>query len=333
MSCNKKQQLLFEYIKENKFNIINLQEHNLKKREELLEIVNEYFYVFISETINLKGGTAILVDRRITDNIISVEKSLDARIISVKLMIGTQNIHILNIYSPSGSKYHHERENLFRDDILYYLRNNLSNTIICGDFNCITHVRDKTKNGNCPISKSLKITINNLKLQDIWNLHHQHVQYTYFRKNYASRLDRIYAGDFKESFINITVKPMTLSDHHIVIADLNVSTSIKVGRFYWELNTKLLDLVNIENEFKATWVYLCRSKNKYKNINEWWELCAKEGIQRFFKSKGKEESKMRQGLIKYLECKLNCLYKDIHSTGNIDMHEANRLKNKINNIK
>ena len=146
LNCKKKQKILFDYIQENNFNIINLQEHNLKNQTDLLDIFNEYIYVFTSETINLKGGTATLVDRRITDNIIQVEKSFDARIISVKFLVGRQNIHILNIYAPSGSKYHQERENLFRDDILYYLRNNLSNTIRCGDFNCITHVRDKTKN-------------------------------------------------------------------------------------------------------------------------------------------------------------------------------------------
>ena len=42
---------------------------------------------------------------------------------------------------------------------------------------------------------------------------------------------------------------------------------------------------------------------------------------------------MRKGLIKYLECKLHRLYQNIHSVGNIDMHEIKRLKDKINNIK
>ena len=44
-------------------------------------------------------------------------------------------------------------------------------------------------------------------------------------------------------------------------------------------------------------------KNRYANINDWWENCAKVGIQKFFKKKGKEECKMRQGLFEYLECK------------------------------
>ena len=57
------------------------------------------------------------------------------------------------------------------------------------------------------------MTINNLKLQDIWNMRHHHVQYTYFRNNYGSRLDRIYAADIKDNIINI------------VIAELNITKS------------------------------------------------------------------------------------------------------------
>ena len=113
---------------------------------------------------------------------------------------------MLNVYAPSGSKFHQEREDLFKNQILYYLRNNLSNTMIVGDFNCITFAKDKTKNGHCPLSKSLQITLNNLKIRDIWYMHHSHVEFTYFRENYGSRIYRIYALDLKEKFKNIIVK-------------------------------------------------------------------------------------------------------------------------------
>ena len=126
---------------------------------------------------------------------------------------------------------------------------------------------------------------------------------------------------------------MTISDHHIVIAELNINSNIKVGRFYWKLNTKLLEMDNIENEFTIMWNNLRRAKKQYTNINEWWESCAKVGIQKFFKKKGKDQSNMRRGLIKYLEGKLHRIYKDTHATGLIDIDEAKRLKDKINNIK
>ena len=113
LNCEKKQQLFFDYIQEKKFNIVNIQEHNLKSQDDLLDIFSEYFYVFINESINLKGGTGILIDKRITDHIIQVEKSSDSRVTSVKFVVGKQQLHILNIYAPSGSRLHQEREDLF----------------------------------------------------------------------------------------------------------------------------------------------------------------------------------------------------------------------------
>ena len=161
-------------------------------------------------------------------------------------------------------------------------------------------------------------------------MHHQQVQFTNFIENYGSRLDRIYAAD---NFININVKPMTISDHHCVVAEIDLNISVKIGRSYWKLNTELLELDNIENDFKHLWNNLCKYKYQYININEWWELCAKVGIRIFFQKKGKEESQMRQGLVKYLEIKLHKLYKDMHATGILNMNEVKRLKDKLNNIK
>ena len=195
LNSKKKQHLFFDFIRENNVHVINLQEHNLKDKANLIDMFYDYYHVFVNESINLKGGTATLIDKRITDNIIQVEKSADARILSIKIVINNKRLHFLNIYAPSGSKFHQEREDLFKTQILYYLRNNLSNTILSGDFNCIINAKDKTKNGLCPISKSLQTTVNNLKLKDIWNLLNNHIEYTYFRENYGSRIDRIYAAE------------------------------------------------------------------------------------------------------------------------------------------
>ena len=249
------------------------------------------------------------------------------------MSINNKRLHILNIYAPSGSQHHQEREDLFKNQILYYLRNNLSNTILCGDFNCITHVRDKTKKGTCPISKSLQQTVKNLDLKDVWNCMHDNVEYTYFRENYGSRIDRIYAGDLKDKITSINVQPVTISDHSCVITKINLDCNISLGKFYWKLNNKLLELENIEEEFAKFWYFLCKEKKLYGNINEWWENCAKVKIKRFFQKKGREESNFKQGLIRYLEWKLHKLYKNLHENGNLDIGETKRYKDKINNLK
>ena len=57
LNCKKKQQNLFDIIQKNGYNIVNLQEHNLKKQDDLIDIFYEHFHVFINESINLKGGS------------------------------------------------------------------------------------------------------------------------------------------------------------------------------------------------------------------------------------------------------------------------------------
>ena len=333
LNCQKKQQILFDFIQTNGLNIIGLQEHNLKQEDVLMDIFYDNFHVIINESINIKGGTAILIDKRLTDNILQVEKSSDSRIISAKITVGSDHLHILNIYAPSGTKQCKDRENLFKNEIIYYLRNNLSNTIILGDFNCITNCKDASKIVQGLISKNLQNLINKLKFVDIWNVFNNEVNYTYFRENYGSRLDRIYAGEFKKNFTSIKTLPMSISDHHCVIANLNLKTPIRMGKGHWKLNINLLELPDIEAEFKVIWDRLCTYKKGYNTLNDWWENCAKRGIGKFFKKKGKENSKLSQGLIKYLEIKLHKLYQNMHVNGSLDMTEVNRLKSKINTLK
>ena len=77
------------------------------------------------------------------------------------------------------------------------------------------------------------------------------------------------------NFNNIQVMPMTISDHHCVVAEINLDLPPRLGRPNWKLNTKLLELRNIENEFKVIWDRLCTFKKGYNNINGWWDSCAK----------------------------------------------------------
>ena len=283
LNSKKTQKLLFDFIKEKNLHLICLQEHNIKDKNNLLGIYYEHFEVILNESINLKGGTAILIDKSLSCKQLQVEKSPCSRITSVKFVIGENRMHLLNIYAPSGSKFLQEREQMFKQDILYYLRNNLSNTIMCGDFNCVLNQRDKSKKGSCPISKGLLATIKNLELKDMWNvLKGNYTEFTYFRENYGSRLDRVYAAEFGKNLTNIVTKAIPFSDHHGVIIDINLNMYITMGKFYWKLNTKLLDDEFIEDEFRSAWNIMLRDRNKYENINEWWEISAKTNICNFF---------------------------------------------------
>ena len=115
---------MFDFIKTNNLDIINLQEHNLKNKKYLIDMFYYSFHVYINDAINLKGGTAILIGTTITNNIVKVKKNPDSRIISLRFINETTHLHILNIYNTSGSDYYQDYETLYRNEILYYQRNN-----------------------------------------------------------------------------------------------------------------------------------------------------------------------------------------------------------------
>ena len=96
-------------------------------------------------------------------------------------------LHLLNVYAYSGRQFNEERENLFRHELLYYLRNSLECTFIGGDWNCVLSARDTTSN-NFETSKALLDTIRTLNLKDVWFLKNRQIEFTYVRENYGSRI-------------------------------------------------------------------------------------------------------------------------------------------------
>ena len=329
----KKQEILVDFILRENIQCCLIQEHNLKSQCSIYDVVCDKFDIFFNASVKSKGGTMILIDKKIKYSVISCENSHDSRIISLKIVIGSQHLHLLNIYAPSGKKYYLEREELFRNEILYYLRNSLTNTIWGGDFNCIIRKTDVTNENHDLMSKALDTTIKQLKLNDAWFLKHNKPEYTYFRKNYGSRLDRFYIGDLRDSVQSINVNHVSFSDHAAVIMSLDISKLGKRGRYYWKLNTSLLELEEIQNDFSIFWQDLKRLLYSYPTICDWWEQCAKPNIKKFFVKQGKNINQFKLGKIKYLECRLKSLYTAFHTGGILDMNEVKSLKQKINDSK
>ena len=213
----------------------------------------------------------ILISKTIKYNVIALEKSHDSRIISLKISIESQHLHFLNVYAPSGSNRKNEREELFNNEILYYLRNSLGNTIFGGDLNCIIRVSDVTNKNPNLISKALENTIKQLKFTDAWFEKHQKPVFTYFRDNYASRLDRFYVGDLRVNIQGISTKNVCFSDHSAVVLSLSLDKIGRRGSYYWKMNTSLLELDEVNNNFHNFWQDLKRNIYSYQNICDWWE--------------------------------------------------------------
>ena len=158
LSNVRKQSQLVNFMSYNSIDILLLQEHNLRDASAISKELKDFCYISLNNAICLKGGTAILINKRIPFKVLSEEKSADSRIISLKIKVYDQFIHLLNIYAHSGTQFNEERENLFKNEILYYLRNSLQCTFIGGDWNCVLSDRDSTSN-HFSVSKALLNTV------------------------------------------------------------------------------------------------------------------------------------------------------------------------------
>ena len=332
LNSDRKQSQLIDFMKYNYIDILLLQEHNIRDIGAIDKELESFCHISLNYAICSKGGTAILINRKLPFIILSEEKSADSRIISLKVKIYDQIIHLINVYAHSGKEKTADRENLFRNEILYYMRNSLQNTFIGGDWNCVLSDRDTTSD-NFSISKALLNTVRNLNLKDAWHLKHRHIEYTYVRNNYGSRIDRVYVKDLSTCITNIKVTHVNFSDHSCVQTELNLPDIPKKGKSYWKMNTSLLDKEVIKEKFRTEWVKMGSIKNRYDNLNEWWDLYAKKEIKNFFIIEGKKEMAMKYGLIEYLEFCLNELYNNVNLTGNLQYGEVKMFKDRIDELK
>ena len=109
----RKQGQLINFMRYHSIDILLLQEHNLRDIGAIGKDLNEFCYISLNNAICLKGGTAILINKKLPFRVISEEKSADSRIISLKIKIYDQMLHLLNVYAHSGTQFNEERENLF----------------------------------------------------------------------------------------------------------------------------------------------------------------------------------------------------------------------------
>ena len=181
LNVDNKQYHLSSFLLQNKIDIIFLQEHNLKTKYDI-NVLADKFEAYINETSLLKGGTGILIRKNMGIEVINVEYHYNTRIIKMKIKIKDKIFQLINVYAHSGSNNKVDRENLFAQEILFYLRSNIDNLIFGGDFNSIIRDIDATNPYSYLKSESLKCLCSELKLKDVHNVNGvQLPQYTFIK--------------------------------------------------------------------------------------------------------------------------------------------------------
>lgn len=250
----------------------------------LQEVQNEQLFVpgftLIFNVDFQQRGTAIAV--RDQFNIHHIEKSLDNRIVSVRI----GQVTFINIYAPSGALLRSSREEFFNLSVAHYLRHSTEYVVLGGDFNAVVNQKDAT--GTSSVSPMCKRLMTAAQLLDTWEiLNGNRVEYSYIRSNTASRLDRILISNSMRSQIRTTNFAVTsFADHkaymiRMVLPHLGTPT----GRGVWRLQTQILDNDEILHELSRKWTYWVRAKSNYSSWMEWWVAYAKPKLISFFKWK------------------------------------------------
>ena len=277
---------LVVFLKDKSIDIALLQEHNIKHIGKIEYLLN-YYHVILNKTILLKGGTLILIDKRLPANIRRSYLHPTSRICTVTLNIMDTELYLINVYAPSGRNKAQEREHLFETDLTYQLIANTDNIIMCGDWNSILAPKDTSKPLNACYSKALQHIVTTFKYKDIFLKNKNKAKYTFYMNNYAARLDRIYISKLFPNIEDTNTYPVSFSDHLCVCVTLNATPQIQISRPRWRLNVSLLNKDIIKHNFNITWSHLQRRKPLFPNVTQWWEEFVKPQIKTFYIFQGK----------------------------------------------
>ena len=142
------------------------------------------------------------------------------------------NLHIINLYAPSGTGKNKEREDFFMTAVPHLLQQVRADYTIGGDFNCV--LRDDDCTGQPTKSSALEKLIRGCHLIDAWNSVKNPSGYTHYTNSGVSRIDRLYMSTTtqdKKILVDTTVVVAAFSDHNAVKLRLrNTHDNIQWGR-------------------------------------------------------------------------------------------------------
>ena len=254
---------IFKWIKDNKWDIIFLQETFCTKKLESI-LCKDWGGICYNNitTSSHSRGVSILFNCKVGLKILNVHKDKDSRKILINLEIAGVPYTLVNIYAPNGEM---ERVKFYKRALKWIKQycEYENNIIICGDLNCCledhdrmprTHINDKSR-------RILRELITGLKIKDMWtHMKQKQTGFTFTDKRIGtkSRLDYI-LGSCNGCFIPRKIKTIQPidnhhGDHRCVEGTFMLNSNTR-GKGYWKLNAQILEdlkykegVVNILND-------------------------------------------------------------------------------------
>ena len=269
-----KRSVLFSYFKQNRFDIVCLQETHITARDVIVWEKQWGGRIFFNEGTNRSKGEVILVSKQFAGEV-NIEMNCN-RTLVISIFYGEHELTVANVYAPNDAR---EKISFFKTlkDLLYdYSGKPL---ILCGDFNCVVQNEIDVISGlphrESEINEFNKL-ISDLGLKDGWRTFHpDEKDFTWSRFNpfVARRLDYCLVSESAlTSCVSCKHATIPASDHKAVIMELNDHT-FQRGPGYWKFNNSLLKnpcFVNMVNELLDTVMNDC---NNICSYTDRWELC------------------------------------------------------------
>ena len=143
------------------------------------------------------------------------------------------------------------------------------------------------------------------------------MKYTWCRVGFrSSRIDRCYVPKANICHVKSFQHIAHLSDHRAIficynLGNINSSRKIEKGSsIYWKLNSKVLEDVNFDDNFKNIAELLTEEAEDFDNKIDWFDAKFKPAIRQFLQSFSAERQRKRRGHIdtviynKHILCKI-----------------------------
>lgn len=259
-----KRQRFYEWVKNQKCDIIFIQESHFDKQLEnelKQETKNKCFF---SNHTSASRGVCIMINSKLEYDIIDEYKDNDGRIILLNIEIHGSIYSFVNVYAPNNET---DRKKFFKTLNDFVNKHAIGTLIIGGDINDTLEEKDrKYVKGKQKFKKpviSLKSFVKSNNLIDIWrHRNKQLLQFTWRRLNppQASRIDLfLISKNLIPNIKSCDIRPALIksTDHQAVSLKLENAKANNKGPGYWKLNNSILEdedycniITNLINKYK-----------------------------------------------------------------------------------
>jgi exonuclease III len=273
---NNKRSLVFNWLKQKKYDVVLLQETHCNNDVESKNWANEWGGTCFWNNANSSSkGVGIMIKDKLSLNIKNT-KSLDekGRLLSVDIQLSDNQTYTLaSVYAPNNLR---ERKQFIKNLQTHFSQ--ITNPIILGgDFNCTQNPKaDRQSKASTYAdegSRELNDLISTLDLEDAWRRRNPHGKSYTFSRNYSkSRIDLFLLSKSIDNEIEHSkITHFPYSDHDLISIKLNYENTIR-GPGQWKLNCSILNNAHYNELIERFWGMWEKKINNFNTTKQWWDM-------------------------------------------------------------